>query len=89
MQEAVTVNARMAMGGYICEPTGPRNTARPRLRLAKGDVADFVLLHGNDTVYSAALNPSCSRTTIKNGLVVARRTESRWILPIVHGPGIS
>ena len=44
-------------------------------------VADFVLLHENDTLHSAALNPSFSRTTIRHGVLVARRIQQSWILP--------
>ena len=46
---------------------------------AIGSPADFVILHKNKTVQSAALNPSYDRTTIKDGLVVATRTGSCWI----------
>jgi hypothetical protein len=46
---------------------------------ARGDPADFVILHNNDTLRSAALDPSFERTTIKNGKVIARRQKWRWI----------
>ncbi|OSX59873.1 hypothetical protein POSPLADRAFT_1149833, partial [Postia placenta MAD-698-R-SB12] len=68
--EAVTVNARTAIG-----VPGPRS-----LMPAIGGPADFVLLHDNDSMYSAALDPSYSRTTIKGGVVVAKRYTSRWLL---------
>lgn len=51
-------------------------------------LADFVLLHENDTLHSAALNPSFSRTTIRHGQVVARRVAQTWILP-QHTPSPS
>jgi hypothetical protein len=47
---------------------------------AKGDPADFVILHDNDSLRSVALDPSFERTTIKNGKVVARRQKWRWII---------
>lgn len=45
-----------------------------------GDPADFVVLHENHNLRSAALHPSFERTTIKSGRVVARRKKWRWIL---------
>ncbi|OSD07218.1 Metallo-dependent hydrolase, partial [Trametes coccinea BRFM310] len=47
-----------------------------------GTPADFVLLHENDSVHGAALNPSFSRTTIRHGVVVARRVAQTWVLPV-------
>ncbi|PCH40093.1 Metallo-dependent hydrolase, partial [Wolfiporia cocos MD-104 SS10] len=70
LQEAITLNSRAAIGAATPKSLIP----------AKGDKADFVLLHGNESLYFAALNPSFSRTTIKNGRVVAKRRASRWIL---------
>jgi len=67
--EAVTINARKAIAAR-----GPAS-----LFPAKGDAADFVLLHENDSLYSAALNPSYTRTVIKNGEVVATRRADKWI----------
>ncbi|KAF5360476.1 hypothetical protein D9756_004727 [Leucocoprinus leucothites] len=46
----------------------------------RGDPADFVVLHENHDLRSAALHPSFERTTIKAGRVVARRRKWRWIL---------
>ncbi|KAI0754974.1 Metallo-dependent hydrolase [Daedaleopsis nitida] len=73
--ESVTLNARLAIGGF--------HKGSPALSLmpAPGMVADFVLLHDNDSLHSAALNPSFSRTTIRHGTVVARRIQQSWILP--------
>ncbi|KZT12071.1 Metallo-dependent hydrolase [Laetiporus sulphureus 93-53] len=67
--EAVTINARAAIG--ISTPENPVPIA--------GDKADFVLLRGNSSVYAAALNPVYSRTTIRNGVVVAERQVSEWV----------
>ncbi|KAI9058364.1 hypothetical protein FKP32DRAFT_1680781, partial [Trametes sanguinea] len=47
-----------------------------------GTPADFVLLHENDSMHGAALNPSFSRTTIRRGVVVARRVAQTWVLPV-------
>ncbi|EIN12834.1 Metallo-dependent hydrolase [Punctularia strigosozonata HHB-11173 SS5] len=43
------------------------------------DRADFVILHDNDSVQSAALSPSYARTTIKSGTLVAQRRTSSYI----------
>jgi len=67
--EAITLNSRTAIG--LPSPGS--------LRPAEGDIADFVFLPDSDSLYSAALNPSYSRTTIKGGVVVAKRQTSRWI----------
>ena len=75
MQEAVTNNARLAIGGF--HKGSPPMSLTP----VPGAIADFVLLHDNDSLHSAALNPSFSRTTIRYGTVVARRIQQSWILP--------
>ncbi|KAH9841570.1 Metallo-dependent hydrolase [Rhodofomes roseus] len=67
--EAVTITARKA----IAAPS------RQSLTPVKGDAADFVLLHENDSLYSAALSPCYTRTVIKNGEVVATRRADKWI----------
>ncbi|KAF9454709.1 hypothetical protein P691DRAFT_716456 [Macrolepiota fuliginosa MF-IS2] len=46
----------------------------------RGDPADFVILHDNDSLRSVALHPAFERTTIKDGRVVARRKKWRWVL---------
>ncbi|KAI0917344.1 hypothetical protein AcW1_007440 [Taiwanofungus camphoratus] len=80
--EAVTLNAKTAIGlggygeGRVTEGT---SLAAHGLVPTVGDIADFVVLHDNDSMYSAALNPSFSRTTIKNGVVIAQRFERKWI----------
>ncbi|KZT73763.1 Metallo-dependent hydrolase [Daedalea quercina L-15889] len=72
--EAVTITARKAI-----------STPCPRsLTPSKGDAADFVLLHDNDSLYSAALNPSYTRTVIKNGEVVATRRAEKWIRSVAQ-----
>ncbi|KXN88246.1 Cytosine deaminase [Leucoagaricus sp. SymC.cos] len=52
----------------------------------RGDPADFVVLHDNSSLRSAALHPSFERTTIKNGRVVARRRKWRWISGATNWP---
>ena len=74
-QESVTLNARLAIGGFHKGSPAMSLTPTP------GMVADFVLLHDNDSLHAAALNPSFSRTTIRHGAVVARRIQQSWILP--------
>lgn len=64
VQRAVTTTAREAIG----EP------ARHRALMPQvGDPADFVVLHGNDSVQSAVCSPAVARTTVKAGRVVSRR----------------
>ncbi|KAF8073791.1 hypothetical protein FPV67DRAFT_1738326 [Lyophyllum atratum] len=46
---------------------------------AQGDPADFVILHGADTLQSAVLHPPFDRTTIRAGNVVARRQAHTWL----------
>ncbi|KAJ7175821.1 hypothetical protein C8R46DRAFT_1079631 [Mycena filopes] len=48
------------------------------LRISTNDRADFVLLHGTQDIQSAVLNPAYDRTTIRGGVVVARRHTTRW-----------
>ena len=74
-QESVTINSRLAIGGFHKGSPGLSLTPAP------GMVADFVLLHENDSLHSAALSPSFSRTTIRHGVIVARRIQQTWILP--------
>ncbi|KAG7088457.1 hypothetical protein E1B28_012447 [Marasmius oreades] len=50
-----------------------------------GDPADFVILHGTRTLAQAVLNPSYDRTTIKAGVVVARRQSKRSFFPFTEG----
>lgn len=45
-----------------------------------GDRADFVLLHDNNNLQSAACDPCYTRTTIRAGRVVARRVSHVWHL---------
>ncbi|KAI0335897.1 Metallo-dependent hydrolase [Cubamyces sp. BRFM 1775] len=47
-----------------------------------GAPADFVLLHENDTLHAAALSPSFSRTTVRQGRVVACRVARTWLVPM-------
>ncbi|KAI0632129.1 Metallo-dependent hydrolase [Trametes polyzona] len=73
--ESVTLTARLAVEG------AHKGAPPPSITPARGMRADFVLLHENDTLHGAALNPSFSRTTIRRGQVVARRVAQTWILP--------
>jgi hypothetical protein len=70
LQEAVTIVAKRAAG----EDLVPASLV-PQV----GDAADFVILHDNDSVQSAALSPCYARTTIKAGAVVARRQVTTYI----------
>jgi len=65
----VTLNARTAIGLRRADGWMPK----------PGDVADFVILHDNESLHSAVLNPSYARTTIKGGTIVAKRHALRWI----------
>lgn len=65
----MTITARVAIAAR-----GPTS-----LTPIAGDPADFVLLHENDSVSSAALNPSYARTVIKDGQIVAARHADKWI----------
>ncbi|KAI0055234.1 hypothetical protein BV25DRAFT_1815914, partial [Artomyces pyxidatus] len=67
-QESVSVAAKAAIA--------VNNSPPPSLRPQCGDIADFVLLHDNDTLRDAALRPSYARTTIRAGIVVASRTTT-------------
>ena len=71
----MTLNSRLAIGGF--HKSSPPLSLTP----SPGMVADFVLLHDNDSIHSAALSPSFSRTTIRHGVMVARRIQQSWILP--------
>ncbi|KAF7365249.1 Metallo-dependent hydrolase [Mycena venus] len=52
------------------------------LCITTDDPADFVILHDSPDLRSAALNPSYDRTTIRAGIVVARRQTSRWFADV-------
>ncbi|CAL1713115.1 unnamed protein product [Somion occarium] len=70
--ESVTNTARRAIGRQ--QDSRLSKESRPMI-VRVGDVADFVLLHNNDSTQSAVLNPSYDRTTIKGGRIVSvRRT---------------
>jgi len=71
--EAVTVRCKEAIG------LGPPDRAQPSdLIIVAGMRADLVILHGNESLLSAALSPSFERTTIANGNIVAWRAAQRW-----------
>ncbi|KAJ6508843.1 hypothetical protein C8R45DRAFT_815074 [Mycena sanguinolenta] len=48
------------------------------LCVSTDDPADLVILHHTPNLQLAALNPSYDRTTIRAGVVVARRHTSKW-----------
>lgn len=45
----------------------------------KGDPSDFVIVHGSEGLAQAVLNPGYDRTTIRRGIVVARRRTNKWV----------
>ncbi|KDQ62409.1 hypothetical protein JAAARDRAFT_30317 [Jaapia argillacea MUCL 33604] len=69
--DAVTLASKRVIGEAVVSR---------RLIPQVGDTADFLILHGNDTLHSVALNPGWERTTIKGGVVVATRRNNAWIL---------
>ncbi|OCH86394.1 Metallo-dependent hydrolase [Obba rivulosa] len=72
--ESITVDAKTAIQTL-------ESRSKPfSLRVKVGDRADFVLLDQNDTVYEVALRPSYVRTTIKSGVIVAKRVDSSWVM---------
>lgn len=70
-QSSVTIAAKRAIG--------LSNVAKS-LTPTVGDPADFVILHGNASLQSVALNPTYNRTTIKGGVMVAKRRGTEWVL---------
>lgn len=67
----MTLTAKRAIG---------RDGAHVGLFPSQGDPADFVILHGNGSVKTAVFSPSHDRTTIRAGVVVARRRTQTWFL---------
>ncbi|KAJ7109700.1 hypothetical protein C8R43DRAFT_904623 [Mycena crocata] len=66
---AVTLASKRAIG---------QERIHADLCISINDPADFVILHGTPNLQAAVLCPSYDRTTIRAGLVVARRCTSRW-----------
>lgn len=56
------------------------NEVQTDLLPTEGGPADFVVLHGTETLLSAVLHPSYDRTTIRAGVIVARRKSDSWFL---------
>ncbi|KAK7469196.1 hypothetical protein VKT23_003687 [Stygiomarasmius scandens] len=77
LMRSVTITSKLAVGQINL----PRN-----LCPSQGDPADFVILHGSQTLRDVVLNPPYDRTTIKAGIVVARRVTKRWLS--LHEPFI-
>ncbi|KAG6841980.1 hypothetical protein C0991_004471 [Blastosporella zonata] len=71
-QRSVTLTSKLALGAGGSDGRG--------LFPVAGDAADFVILHGADSLQSAVLHPPFDRTTIRAGVVVARRRSSTWLL---------
>lgn len=70
---SVTLTSQRALGTALSDlPQG--------LYPQEGDPADFVIVHETQTLNQAVLNPSYDRTTIRSGMVVARRLTERWIV---------
>jgi hypothetical protein len=76
-QQAVTLTSKRAIGQR------DRDVHRD-LCIAPDDPADFVILHDTPNLQSAALNPGYDRTTIRAGVVVARRHTSRWVADTIQ-----
>ncbi|KAJ7784598.1 hypothetical protein B0H16DRAFT_303541 [Mycena metata] len=66
---SVTLTSKRALG---------QKDVPEELSVSTNDRADFVILHGTPNLQSAALNPAYDRTTIRGGIVVARRFTTRW-----------
>ena len=71
LKEGVTTASKRAIGE--CNSKGMTS-----LLPVVGSPADFVVLHGNHNIWSAVLDPSYERTTVKAGRVVAWRKASQW-----------
>ncbi|KAF9049630.1 Metallo-dependent hydrolase [Hymenopellis radicata] len=70
LARAVTLTSKLAMG---IEP--PRG-----LCPEKGDLSDFVIVRGSESLAQAVLNPSHDRTTIRQSRVVAQRRTTTWMI---------
>ncbi|KAI0070391.1 Metallo-dependent hydrolase [Panus rudis PR-1116 ss-1] len=77
---AVTGNSRRAIGlaptiSQVADQSNSQRLVDPLANIPRqGDMADFVLLHGNTTLQNAIFNPAYDRTTIRGGKIVATRT---------------
>lgn len=69
MQEAVSTRSRAAIG---------LGGSESGLQVAKGVPADLLVLHWNESIQSAVLKPSETRTTIKCGNLVAWKRMLEW-----------
>ncbi|KAK0188135.1 Metallo-dependent hydrolase [Armillaria mellea] len=72
LMRSVTLTSKRALG---MAPSGLPQDLFPQ----KGDPADFVIMHETQTLNQAVLNPGHDRTTIRGGVVVARRLTKSWI----------
>ncbi|KAL5519955.1 hypothetical protein ACEPAG_1615 [Sanghuangporus baumii] len=73
--EAVSISSKRAIG--LLESASESVDMAKSLIPSIGSSADFVILHENQSLQSAVLEPCFSRTTIKNGRVVAKREVKR------------
>ncbi|KAF7346275.1 Cytosine deaminase [Mycena sanguinolenta] len=71
---AVTLTSKRAIG---------QKDVHRDLCISTHDPADLVILHDTPNLQLAALNPSYDRTTIRAGIVVARRHTSKWVADTV------
>jgi len=55
-----------------------QKTVHEDLCVTINDPADFVILHGTHNLVSAVLCPTYDRTTIRAGVVVAKRHATKW-----------
>ena len=69
IKESITTASKLAIGDTSSSTLDEPLSLLP----LQGQPADFVILHDNHDIQSAALSPCFSRTTIKGGKVVARR----------------
>ncbi|KAF9077644.1 hypothetical protein BDP27DRAFT_1441696 [Rhodocollybia butyracea] len=85
LMESVTITSKLAIGDANSpvdvsnsSSTSSSTSGLSSLVPQEGDPADFVLLHGTKTLGQAVLNPGYDRTTIRRGVVVARRRTRTW-----------
>ncbi|KAL5482560.1 hypothetical protein ACEPAI_9154 [Sanghuangporus weigelae] len=75
--EVVSISSKRAIGLPESESTSESVDIAMSLIPTAGSPADFVILHENQSLQCAVLEPCFSRTTIKNGRVVAKREAKR------------
>ncbi|RDB18021.1 Cytosine deaminase [Hypsizygus marmoreus] len=73
---SVTLTSKITIG---------QDSAHLGLFPTRGDPADFVILHGTETLQSAVLHPAWDRTTIRAGVMVSRRQTQVWFFDVDEG----